>query len=156
MIFISKKRILASIFILIFAFSISFISSNKNNILQTSGDLKTYKIIVDAGHGLPDGGAVAANGIEEASLNLQIATKLQEELENSGYEVIMTRESDVSTSTGDSFIKRKDLENRLNLMKQNPESIFVSIFRNPNIFTRIISFHIFTTFVMVFFINFFF
>lgn len=51
-----------------------------------------------------------------------------------GFEVIMTRENDVSTdsggSSGGAFLKREDLENRLKLMKDNPESVFISIHLN--------------------------
>lgn len=135
MIFISKKRILASIFILIFAFSISFISSNKNNILQTSGELKTYKIIVDAGHGLPDGGAVSENGIEESNLNLQIATKLQEELENNNYEVIMTRATENNIADSDKQnsikqIKTSDLNNRVKIANESNADFMISIHMN--------------------------
>ncbi len=87
-------------------------------------------VIIDAGHGGEDGGAVASDGTVEKDINLKIALQTARLLKLYGFEVIMTRESDVSTSTGDSFIKREDLENRLNLMKQNPESIFVSIHLN--------------------------
>ena len=34
-------------------------------------------IIVDAGHGGEDGGAVSSNGVSEAQINLSIALKLQ-------------------------------------------------------------------------------
>ena len=87
-------------------------------------------VIIDAGHGGEDGGAVASDGTVEMDINLKIALQTAKFLKLYGFEVIMTRDSDVSTSTGDSFIKREDLENRLNLMKQNPESVFVSIHLN--------------------------
>lgn len=87
-------------------------------------------VIIDAGHGGEDGGAVAADGTLEKDINLKIALQTAKLLKLYGFEVIMTRETDVSTSMGDNFIKREDLENRLNLMKQNPESIFVSVHLN--------------------------
>lgn len=90
----------------------------------------TQTVIIDAGHGGEDGGAVASDGTVEKDINLKIALQTAKLLKLYGFEVIMTRESDVSTSNGESFIKREDLENRLNLMKQNPESIFVSIHLN--------------------------
>lgn len=81
-------------------------------------------------HGGEDGGAIASDGTVEKDINLKIALHAARLLKLYGFEVIMTRESDTSTSTGASFIKREDLENRLNLMKQNPESVFVSIHLN--------------------------
>ncbi len=87
-------------------------------------------VIIDAGHGGEDGGAVAADGTIEKDVNLKIALQTAKFLKLYGFEVIMTREADVSTSSGKNFIKREDLENRLNLMKENPEGIFVSIHLN--------------------------
>ena len=60
-------------------------------VLQTAGNINTNKtvetmatpvssktIIIDAGHGGEDGGAVSNNGISEAKINLKIALKLQQ------------------------------------------------------------------------------
>ena len=43
---------------------------------------KPYTVVVDAGHGEPDGGAVGVNGTIEKDINLQIALRLQEVLES--------------------------------------------------------------------------
>lgn len=91
-------------------------------------------VIVDAGHGGFDGGAVAADGTVEKDINLQIASSLSEMLALNGYSVIMTRTTD--TGTEDDFTKpiqtRKvsDLKNRLALMDRYPNAIFVSIHLN--------------------------
>lgn len=135
MIFISFKKVIASFGILLIAFLVSIIGFNENNLIETSGEIKTKRIIIDAGHGLPDGGAVAANGIEEASLNLQIATKLQEELENSGYEVIMTRETEKSIADSDKQssikqIKTSDLNNRVKIANESKADFMISIHMN--------------------------
>lgn len=87
-------------------------------------------VIIDAGHGGEDGGAVAADGTVEKDINLKIAHKTAKFLKILGFTVIMTRETDVSTSDGEVFIKRQDLENRLKLMKEYPDGIFVSIHLN--------------------------
>ena len=59
----------------------------------------TYKkrpmVILDAGHGGEDGGAIGGNGIYEKDLNLQIAQTLCEMLQVNGIEVIMTRTEDI-------------------------------------------------------------
>ena len=59
-----------------------------------SGPLHGKVIVVDAGHGGNDPGAVA-NGLREKDLNLNIALRLQRQLEASGATVIMTRTTDV-------------------------------------------------------------
>lgn len=135
MIFISKKRIISSFFVLFLGFSISIISSSKENIIETSGDLKKYKIVIDAGHGLPDGGAVSEDGILEANLNLEIATKLQEELESCGYDIVMTRATENNIADGDKQnsireIKVSDLTNRVKIANEENSDFMISIHMN--------------------------
>ncbi len=55
-----------------------------------------HTVVVDAGHGGHDGGAVA-NGVVEKNLSLDIAGRLKKELEAAGVRVVMTR-------SGDSFL----------------------------------------------------
>ena len=65
------------------------------------------KIVIDAGHGLPDGGAVGIGGAVEAELNLDIAHKLSEILENMGFTSIMTRtdECGIKPENSDGFLR---------------------------------------------------
>ena len=53
-----------------------------------------HTLVVDAGHGGLDGGAVAADGTTESSLNLQIALRLQQLALFCGIPVKMTRSAD--------------------------------------------------------------
>lgn len=91
-------------------------------------------IIIDAGHGGFDGGAVAGDGTMEKNINLNIALTLRRLLKQNGFCVIMTRETDVSTEDTESTIisskKRSDLKNRLKLMEDYPDAIFVSVHLN--------------------------
>ncbi len=87
-------------------------------------------VILDPGHGGEDGGATAINGTVEKDINLKIAQRVAKFLQLYGFEVIMTRNKDANTCTGDVFIKREDMANRLKLMKSYPEGIFVSIHLN--------------------------
>lgn len=82
-------------------------------------------IIIDPGHGVPDGGAVGQNCIE-STLNLQIAKKLEVELEERGYNVVMTRDGE----NGLDQKKKKDMNMRLDIMKGTPADMFVSIHIN--------------------------
>ncbi|MFB4213362.1 peptidoglycan-binding protein [Shouchella sp. JSM 1781072] len=66
----------------------------KLNEVINRGPLFGKLIVVDAGHGGNDPGAVA-NGLREKDLNLDIAIRLQRQLESSGATVIMTRTTDV-------------------------------------------------------------
>ncbi|MBE6782813.1 MAG: hypothetical protein E7536_02225 [Ruminococcaceae bacterium] len=92
------------------------------------------KVIIDAGHGGVDGGAVASDSTLEKDINLDIALKLNELLKMSGAETIMTRESDISIHDESAKTirakKSSDIHNRFNILKSNPDYIFVSIHQN--------------------------
>ncbi len=107
----------------------------KSAIMPTSSNADVCKkIIIDAGHGGFDGGASAADGTVEKDINLLIAQKVCAMLRFNGYDVIMTRTEDTGTEDDESqaIAKRKksDLSNRLQIMKDNPDAIFVSIHLN--------------------------
>lgn len=92
------------------------------------------QVIIDAGHGGMDGGAVGVDGIIEKDINLSIALKLRDMMELNGIDVIMTRETDRSihddgiTSTREQ--KVSDIHNRFALTEDNPNAIFISIHQN--------------------------
>ncbi len=91
-------------------------------------------VIIDAGHGGFDGGATTDDGTPEKDINLSISLKLKAELINKGVKVIMIREDDSSVEDdGLSTIRQRkvsDLHNRLNVMKNTDDCIYVSIHQN--------------------------
>ncbi len=88
-------------------------------------------IVIDAGHGGADGGAVSTNGILEKDLNLQIAYTLSELMKISGYNVVMTRTTDTMlTCDGGGTHKMQDLKARLEIASKYPESLTISIHCN--------------------------
>ncbi len=91
-------------------------------------------IVVDAGHGGLDGGAVSKNGISEKDINLRIANYLKSYLEKNGAKVIMTRTKDESLHSDEKGSvkskKRSDLLNRRNKVNNSKADIFVSIHLN--------------------------
>lgn len=94
----------------------------------------TPTVIIDAGHGGFDGGATAVDGTVEKDINLQIALKTAQLLRFNGFDVIMTRSEDTGTEDDESVAiakrKKSDLTNRLQIMKDNPDAVFVSIHLN--------------------------
>ena len=99
---------------------------------------KSLSIIVDAGHDIPDGGAVGITGSIEQEINLDIALKLQEVLEAKNINVVMTRTDEYGLwDNENSTIREKkvsDMNNRLKIMKESDSQLFVSIHMNsfPN------------------------
>ena len=138
MIIISKKSIVKfSIFcILLFAFALlpKPVNYNKQTLLVNSSTVSNYTIILDAGHGLPDGGATNKYGVSEEEINLKIVLKLQKLLEQSGYVVILTRsdENGIYDSDEDSMKNKKisDLKKRVELANAEKADIFISIHLN--------------------------
>ncbi len=91
-------------------------------------------IVLDAGHGGEDGGAVAESGVQEKDINLAIAQNLRPLLESSGLRVVMIRDQDVSVGEQDldTVKERKisDLHRRLEISEGEPNSILLSIHQN--------------------------
>ncbi len=88
-------------------------------------------ILVDAGHGGADPGMVGVGGLEEKDLNLAIAQKLKADLENRGYRVVMTRETDAGLyeeNAGNK--KRQDMEKRIAVIEKEKPALTVSIHQN--------------------------
>ena len=91
-------------------------------------------VILDAGHGGVDGGAVADDGTVEKDINLTITQKLGSVLRLMGYNVITTRDEDISIHDEDAqTIRNKkvsDLHNRLAIIEKNPGYLYVGIHQN--------------------------
>lgn len=102
---------------------------------ETAASAETRQVIVlDAGHGGMDSGCVAVNGAYEKDINLDIVKDLGELLTLSGYKVVYTREEDISIHDdgveGIRNQKISDMENRLEIVKSYPDSIFISVHQN--------------------------
>lgn len=93
-------------------------------------------IIIDAGHGGEDGGAVGINNVLEKDLNLQMSLVLCDLLTSAGYNVVMTRTEDVMLydEYRKGTLKSQDLKKRLSISEKYPDSIFISI--HMNMFTQ--------------------
>lgn len=100
--------------------------------IQSEGVQEDFVIIIDAGHGGDDGGAVSIGGICEKDLNLVMSKSLSSNLEAMGYHVIMTRTDDTDTDGEEGFNKRKDILNRLKYTEQYPNSLFISVHMNSS------------------------
>lgn len=99
-------------------------------------DLTTLPtIIIDAGHGGLDGGAVGAGGsIVEKDINLAICLTLRDIFTVNGFDVVMTRDTDISIhDEGINSVRKQktsDLHNRLAIVEAYPNAIFLSIHQN--------------------------
>ncbi len=91
-------------------------------------------LIIDAGHGGADGGAVAANGITESVINLEIAKKLEAAAKLFGIKTLMTRTGgDLPYPQEAQSIREKkiwDQNSRLELINSCNNALMISIHQN--------------------------
>ena len=91
-------------------------------------------VILDAGHGGEDGGAVSITGVPESQINLEIVRKLRDILALYGTDPVLLREEDISLhDDGASTLrekKRSDLKNRVAAVEAMEGATLISIHQN--------------------------
>lgn len=91
-------------------------------------------IVLDPGHGGPDGGAVGNGNVLEKEIALSISLQLRDYLQQAGAFVIMTRETDKDLADDDvkGYSRRKtsDLHERLSIINESEGDLFLSIHLN--------------------------
>ena len=141
MLIFNQKRIITiflMVFVSLFAFSFKIANNNMLNKEITTEPVAlpvtNRVIVIDAGHGTPDEGAESNNGVTEAEINLRIALKLQNLLEQSGAKVILTRSNETAIYDIDKKTLREkkvsDIHNRVKIGNESSADIFVSIHLN--------------------------
>lgn len=97
---------------------------------------KSHVLILDAGHGGEDGGAVSVSGVPESGINLSIVLKMDQIAGLYGVNTILIRTAD--TSVADSTAqtlrekKRSDLYNRVAIVNQTQGAVLISVHQNKH------------------------
>jgi len=96
--------------------------------------LPQRRIVLDAGHGGEDGGAVSVTGTPESQINLAVTQKLDQLLGFYGISSLPLRESDISLhdSTANTIREKKvsDLHNRVAAIEEVENAVVLSIHQN--------------------------
>ncbi len=91
-------------------------------------------LILDAGHGGEDGGAVSVTGTPESQINLAIVLKMEQFCGLFGIRTILTRSDDTSLRDSSAStlaeMKRTDLLNRVALIEDTEQAVLISIHQN--------------------------
>lgn len=91
-------------------------------------------MVIDAGHGGEDGGAVSLSGAMESQINLAIAQRLDQLFGLFGVPVTMLRCEDISLHSDDAETLRQkkvsDLHNRVEAVNAAENAILISIHQN--------------------------
>ncbi len=94
--------------------------AEKNETLIKTKRKKHKKIVLDAGHGGKDCGAMSANLVCEKDIVLEVVKFLHKELKKRGYSVLLTRDKDI-------YI---DLVGRTELANRKSADLFISVHAN--------------------------
>ncbi|WP_052446655.1 N-acetylmuramoyl-L-alanine amidase [Candidatus Soleaferrea massiliensis] len=123
---------LAMLFVMLFTFMMHKVDTVSTQ-ARLGIDGVHPKVVIDAGHGGYDGGASVGDIIEK-NINLSVALKLRDILVINGFEVVMTRPTDDALDNmPDAAIRERkttDMYKRMDIIKANPDAIFVSIHQN--------------------------
>lgn len=127
-------HITSCIYILVFAVFLIIPLLGNRAVMVFSENTQPRKIvIIDAGHGGIDSGAVSCTGIYESHLNLQIASRLRDLSHLLGMSTIMIRDTDSSLhSEGNTIAAQKvsDIRERVRIVNTTPNAILISIHQN--------------------------
>lgn len=131
-----KKFIFPCIcFALLSAFVFLMISAALNiKVSVSSENVKSMPtIVIDAGHGGEDGGAVSEIGVLEKDINLSIANDTSALFYLLGFDVTQTRKTDIALDNGEDTIRKRkvsDMKKRLEIFNSSKENTIISIHQN--------------------------
>ena len=94
---------------------------------------RNHTIVIDAGHGGEDGGAVSCTGVKESGINLEIAHRVNDLLHLLGCRTQMIRTTDISVYTSGQTLAQKkvsDLKERVRIVNETQDPLLVSIHQN--------------------------
>lgn len=87
-------------------------------------------LVLDAGHGGIDGGAISDSGLKESDINLQIALKTEALVRFLGLDTVMTRETDTDNSDNKAYSEHDNLVQRAKLANSTENAVLISIHQN--------------------------
>lgn len=87
-------------------------------------------LVIDAGHGGFDGGAISEDGTRESDINLAIALRLESIVRFCGQKTEMTRWDDSRKTDILSYSEREDLKSRVDKANAEDNAVLVSIHQN--------------------------
>lgn len=98
--------------------------------VSANSAMRAYTLVVDAGHGGMDGGAVSADGKKESDINLNIALKMAALSDFLGIDCVLTRDTDSDNSDSGSYSEHDSLVSRAELANSIDNSLLISIHQN--------------------------
>lgn len=131
---IRRRYLLMTLCLILTGLAAIVLLSKRDQISAFTADRVGNVIIIDAGHGGADGGAVSQNGVIESTLNLEIARKTYALFCFLGQNAAMTRTGEDGLYEPDSHTIRQkkvaDTRNRVALVNGYASATLISIHQN--------------------------
>jgi N-acetylmuramoyl-L-alanine amidase len=130
-----KIKLIAGLFVIVLCLTLVYRFGVPDKKIW-SWTLGNRVVVIDAGHGGVDPGAVSKNKVLEKDVTLAVSKRLQVLTQQGGARTIMVRtdDSDLGTSQGLLKRKREDLAKRIQLAAESHADVYISIHANsfPN------------------------
>lgn len=128
-----KCIIFIVIFALLLGLTVSYAQLLSDSVFSPAS-FNRATVVIDAGHGGEDGGAVSVSGAIESHINLEIALKLDEIFGLYGVNTLLTRDRDISLHDPDANTLRQkktsDLKKRVSIIEAAENPVVISIHQN--------------------------
>jgi len=137
--FFRRKRLLLPLLAFALSGVIAAESLHACRTIMTAGQAAeaqalSHQVVLDAGHGGFDGGAVGTNGVPEKAINLAVTQQTAAIASLAGFAVTTVRDTDIAVNDeGLSTVRERktsDIRNRMALLEKTPAATFVSIHQN--------------------------
>lgn len=131
-----RRRVLGAAVLLLLSVTVLSLSLRRTAVPAFSYTEMTKDeiIVLDAGHGGADGGAVSADGTPEDDINLAIVLRLRDLFALMGCQTVLTRTGEASLADPDSATLRQekvsDTQNRVTLINSVANGCLISIHQN--------------------------
>ena len=131
-----RRRVLGAAVLLLLSVTVLSLSLRRTAVPAFSYTEMTKDeiIVLDAGHGGADGGAVSADGTPEDDINLAIVLRLRDLFALMGCQTVLTRTGEASLADPDSATLRQekvsDTKNRVTLINSVANGCLISIHQN--------------------------
>ena len=120
----SRSRVFCALLV-----AVIFVAFVAVPVVVSASGREAKTIVIDAGHGGMDSGVTSASGVKESDIVLLIAKTLGEYLEGGGFKVVLTRKNN-SALVGGRFIKKTDMQKRVDIIKKAQPHLVVSLHLN--------------------------
>lgn len=120
----------AAVVVLLCLLAVALIAAGADRKTQTMAAIPPPTLVIDAGHGGIDGGAISDDGTKESDINLAVALRLECIVRFCGQKTRMTRLDDSRKTDMIGYSEREDLKCRAELVNSTPNAVLISIHQN--------------------------